>query len=69
MEVNSGRFDGRANLKPWKPGQSGNSAGKLKARAKPSPRDLSKTFPPFGRKRAWKLFARWRAKALRALSR
>ena len=24
MEVNSGRFDGRANLKPWKPGQSGN---------------------------------------------
>jgi hypothetical protein len=29
MEVNSGRFDGRANLKPWKPGQSGNSAGKL----------------------------------------
>ena len=60
MEVNSGRFDGRANLKPWKPGQSGNPAG---------PRDLSKTFPPFGRKRAWKLFARWRAKALRALSR
>ena len=28
MEVNSGRFDGRANLKPWKPGQSGNPAGK-----------------------------------------
>jgi hypothetical protein len=22
MEVNSGRFDGRANLKPWKPGQA-----------------------------------------------
>ena len=29
MEVNSGRLDGRANLKPWKPGQSGNPAGKL----------------------------------------